>query len=97
MNAAGLILAPSCVKIIRAPGPKELLDEGEHVPLGVPAVRARERDQVAPPTINLEDLDCETTVDLCANGKVERKIDVVLSNSFGFGGTNSTLVLGKVR
>jgi 3-oxoacyl-[acyl-carrier-protein] synthase II len=55
------------------------------------------RDQVAPPTINLEDLDCETTVDLCANGKVERKIDVVLSNSFGFGGTNATLVLGKVR
>ncbi len=55
------------------------------------------RDQVAPPTINLEDLDCETTVDLCANGKVERNIDVVLSNSFGFGGTNATLVLGKVR
>ena len=55
------------------------------------------RDQVAPPTINLENVDCETVVDLCANGKVPRKIDIALSNSFGFGGTNATLVLGKVR
>ena len=55
------------------------------------------RDQVAPPTINLENVDCDTQVDLCANGKRERKIDVALSNSFGFGGTNASLVLGRVR
>ncbi|SEM44211.1 3-oxoacyl-[acyl-carrier-protein] synthase II [Loktanella fryxellensis] len=55
------------------------------------------RDQVAPPTINLDTIDCETAVDLCANGKVERRIDVALSNSFGFGGTNASLVLGKLR
>ena len=55
------------------------------------------RDQVAPPTINLDQVDCETAVDLCANGKRERKIDIALSNSFGFGGTNASLVLGKLR
>ncbi|MCK0094207.1 beta-ketoacyl-ACP synthase II [Yoonia sp. F2084L] len=54
------------------------------------------RDQVAPPTINLDTLDCETVVDLCANGKVPAKIDVALSNSFGFGGTNASVVFGKL-
>ncbi len=54
------------------------------------------RDQVAPPTINLDTIAAETKVDLCANGKRERRIDVALSNSFGFGGTNASLVLGKV-
>lgn len=55
------------------------------------------RDQVAPPTINLDKVDCETDVDLCANEKRVAKIDVALSNSFGFGGTNASLVLGKVE
>lgn len=54
------------------------------------------RDQVAPPTINLDTVDAETKVDLCANEKRPRKIDIALSNSFGFGGTNASLVLGKV-
>ncbi len=54
------------------------------------------RDQVAPPTINLDTIAAETKVDLCANSKRERRIDVALSNSFGFGGTNASLVLGKV-
>ena len=54
------------------------------------------RDQVAPPTINLENVDCETVVDLCANEKRPAKIDIALSNSFGFGGTNASVVFGKV-
>ncbi|SFR41674.1 3-oxoacyl-[acyl-carrier-protein] synthase II [Yoonia tamlensis] len=54
------------------------------------------RDQVAPPTINLDNPAVETTVDLCANAKRERKIDIALSNSFGFGGTNASVVFGKV-
>jgi 3-oxoacyl-[acyl-carrier-protein] synthase II len=54
------------------------------------------RDQVAPPTINLDNPAVETTVDLCANSKRERKIDIALSNSFGFGGTNASVVFGKV-
>jgi len=54
------------------------------------------RDQVAPPTINLDNPAVETTLDLAPNAKVERKIDIALSNSFGFGGTNASLVLGKV-
>jgi 3-oxoacyl-[acyl-carrier-protein] synthase II len=53
------------------------------------------RDQVAPPTINLDNPAVETAVDLAPNAKRERKIDVALSNSFGFGGTNASLVLGK--
>ena len=54
------------------------------------------RDQVAPPTINLENIAAETPLDLAPNRKRERKIDVVLSNSFGFGGTNASLVMKKV-
>ncbi|MBQ2263494.1 MAG: beta-ketoacyl-ACP synthase II [Loktanella sp.] len=53
------------------------------------------RDQVAPPTINLDNPDVETVVDLCANEKRERRIDIALSNSFGFGGTNASVIFGK--
>ncbi len=55
------------------------------------------RDQVAPPTINLENPSIETPVDLAPLKAVARKIDVVLSNSFGFGGTNASLVLRRVE
>lgn len=55
------------------------------------------RDQVAPPTINLDTPAVDTKVDLAPNAKRERKIDVALSNSFGFGGTNASLIMGKVR
>jgi 3-oxoacyl-[acyl-carrier-protein] synthase II len=55
------------------------------------------RDQVAPPTINLDNPAVESAIDLAPNVKVERKIDITLSNSFGFGGTNASLVIGKVR
>ncbi|WP_224824536.1 beta-ketoacyl-ACP synthase II [Cognatishimia sp. MH4019] len=54
------------------------------------------RDQVAPPTINLDNPDVEPKLDLAPNAKREREINVALSNSFGFGGTNASLVLGKV-
>ncbi|ATG47237.1 beta-ketoacyl-[acyl-carrier-protein] synthase II [Celeribacter ethanolicus] len=54
------------------------------------------RDQVAPPTINLDTPAIDARLDLAPNAKRERKIDVALSNSFGFGGTNASLVLKKV-
>jgi 3-oxoacyl-[acyl-carrier-protein] synthase II len=54
------------------------------------------RDQVAPPTINLDNPAVMPKLDLAANQAVKRKIDVALSNSFGFGGTNASLVLGRV-
>ncbi|WP_424984336.1 beta-ketoacyl-ACP synthase II [Microbulbifer sp. S227A] len=54
------------------------------------------RDQVAPPTINLDNPAVETLVDLAPNAKREREINVALSNSFGFGGTNASVVFGKV-
>ena len=53
------------------------------------------RDQVAPPTINLDNVAVETSVDLAPNAKVEREINVALSNSFGFGGTNASLVFER--
>ncbi len=53
------------------------------------------RDQVAPPTINLDNPAVDTPVDLAPNAPRERKIDVAMSNSFGFGGTNATLVLKR--
>ena len=54
------------------------------------------RDQVAPPTINLDHVAVETPVDLAPNAKREREINYALSNSFGFGGTNASLLLGRV-
>ncbi|MDB4091409.1 beta-ketoacyl-ACP synthase II [bacterium] len=53
------------------------------------------RDQVAPPTINLDNPAVGTPIDLAPNAKVERQINVALSNSFGFGGTNASVVFGK--
>ncbi len=53
------------------------------------------RDQVVPPTINLDNPAVETPLDLAPNVKRERKVDYALSNSFGFGGTNASLVFGK--
>ncbi len=55
------------------------------------------RDQVAPPTINLDNPAVETPLNLAANAKHEREISVALSNSFGFGGTNASLCVGKLR
>mgnify|MGYP003712025793 CR=1 FL=1 len=54
------------------------------------------RDQVAPPTINLDNPAVETKVDLAPNAKREREINYALSNSFGFGGTNASVIFKKV-
>ena len=54
------------------------------------------RDQVAPPTINLDTPAIESALSLAPNAKEPRKIDVALSNSFGFGGTNASVLFGKV-
>lgn len=53
------------------------------------------RDQIAPPTINLDNPSIETDLDLVPHVARKRKIDVVLSNSFGFGGTNASLVMRR--
>ncbi|MEO1331321.1 MAG: beta-ketoacyl-ACP synthase II [Pseudomonadota bacterium] len=53
------------------------------------------RDQMAPATLNLDTPSVETEIDLAPHKPVERPISVALSNSFGFGGTNASLVLGK--
>jgi 3-oxoacyl-[acyl-carrier-protein] synthase II len=53
------------------------------------------RDQVAPPTLNLENPSVETEIDLAPLKKVEREINVALSNSFGFGGTNASVIFGR--
>lgn len=53
------------------------------------------RDNVAPPTLNLDNPSVETKIDLVPHVKREKPIDVALSNSFGFGGTNASLVLRR--
>ena len=54
------------------------------------------RDQICPPTINLDNPAVTPRLDLAANAAVRRRVDIALSNSFGFGGTNASLVLGRV-
>ncbi len=54
------------------------------------------RDQIAPPTINLDNLEIETVLDLARDGAKKTPIRAALSNSFGFGGTNASLVLKQV-
>lgn len=55
------------------------------------------RDQVAPPTVNLDNPQEGCDLDYVPHTARERKIDVALSNSFGFGGTNGTLVFSRLR
>jgi 3-oxoacyl-[acyl-carrier-protein] synthase II len=55
------------------------------------------RDQVAPATINLDNPSVDTQLDLVPHKPKKRPINAVLSNSFGFGGTNATLVLTAVH
>ena len=55
------------------------------------------RDGIAPPTINLDNPSVETAIDLVAHHSKRRTIDVALSNSFGFGGTNASLLLRRLR
>jgi 3-oxoacyl-[acyl-carrier-protein] synthase II len=55
------------------------------------------RDQIAPPTINLDNPSVDTAIDLVAHTAKRMVINTALSNSFGFGGTNASLVFKKVQ
>jgi 3-oxoacyl-[acyl-carrier-protein] synthase II len=54
------------------------------------------RDQVSPPTINIFNQDPECDLDYCANTARDMKIEYAMSNSFGFGGTNGTLIFKRI-
>ena len=54
------------------------------------------RDNIAPPTLNLDNPSVETAIDLVPHAAKKREINVALSNSFGFGGTNASIVLRRV-
>jgi 3-oxoacyl-[acyl-carrier-protein] synthase II len=53
------------------------------------------RDQIAPPTINLDNPSVETAIDLVPHKARPRPVNIVLSNSFGFGGTNASLIFRR--
>ena len=55
------------------------------------------RDNVAPPTINLDNPSVETPINLAPNKAVKKQIDVALSNSFGFGGTNASVIFARLN
>ncbi|MBJ6988838.1 MULTISPECIES: beta-ketoacyl-ACP synthase II [unclassified Devosia] len=54
------------------------------------------RDGIVPPTLNLDNPSVETAINLVPHKAIKKEINVALSNSFGFGGTNATLVMRKV-
>ncbi len=54
------------------------------------------RDGVVPPTLNLDNPSVETAIDLVPHKAQKRNVDVALSNSFGFGGTNASLILRRI-
>jgi 3-oxoacyl-[acyl-carrier-protein] synthase II len=54
------------------------------------------RDQIAPPTLNLDNPSVETTIDLVPHKARPREINIALSNSFGFGGTNASLIFRRL-
>ena len=53
------------------------------------------RDQVVPPTLNLDNPSVQTAIDLVPHKAKKREINVALSNSFGFGGTNASLIFRR--
>jgi 3-oxoacyl-[acyl-carrier-protein] synthase II len=55
------------------------------------------RDGIAPPTLNLDNPSVETAIDLVPHVAHKRRIDVALSNSFGFGGTNASLIFRRAH
>ena len=54
------------------------------------------RDGIVPPTLNLENPDVTTAIDLVPLKAQKREVNIAMSNSFGFGGTNAALILAKV-
>jgi 3-oxoacyl-[acyl-carrier-protein] synthase II len=54
------------------------------------------RDNVCPPTLNLDNPSISTDIDLVPNRPRKKEINIVLSNSFGFGGTNASIVMRRI-
>ncbi len=55
------------------------------------------RDSIIPPTINYETPDSDCDLDYVSNGAIEKELDIIMSNSFGFGGTNGSVILKKYK
>ena len=54
------------------------------------------RDNIAPPTLNLDNPSVQSVINLVPKTPLKKEINVALSNSFGFGGTNASLIFRKV-
>ena len=72
-------------------------DFGDSDQLEWPACRRPVRDNAQPPTINYETPDPDSDLDYIPNSARQARCDVALSNSFGFGGQNISLIVGRFR
>ena len=86
---------PAALGLVLAGSGKELSLKPWQRVLGLAAAVLALNEGIVPPTINLEDPDPECDLDYVPNAAREKSIKVAMSNSFGFGGTNATLLFKK--
>ena len=63
--------------------------------VGLPGDTLAMRDGIVPPTLNLDNPSVDTAIDLVPHQAKKKEVDVALSNSFGFGGTNASLIFRR--
>ena len=86
---------PKMIQGIIAGGNDALLQSIEGAEDNIEAGKSVIKENIIPPTLNLDNPSVETKIDLVPHESKEKEINAVLSNSFGFGGTNASLIFSR--